>query len=234
MAGDGLGCADRFDELCDGVFGEMAGDVGFVDDADEAVNCRRREPANLMFSHHVEHFFDAGPGIDATAPRSPALRLRTERSSALRCDRACPCVRWCIRAQPSLWRTSRLGHTAVGCRSGFRPARRRQASRRTVPRLGLDDGSPRRTSGQVPGHFHRSRIEGQPLKRWMASIAGRTCRRKDAIDTASSTSSISQPATRTCTVPRATTRRCGLDPLDRRRGCRVPLIACFDRADMNS
>jgi hypothetical protein len=35
VAGDRLGCADRFDELGDGLFGKVAGDVGFADYAQQ-------------------------------------------------------------------------------------------------------------------------------------------------------------------------------------------------------
>jgi hypothetical protein len=37
VAGDGSGGANRFDELRDGMFGQTASDVGFADNADQAM-----------------------------------------------------------------------------------------------------------------------------------------------------------------------------------------------------
>ena len=64
MASDRLGCADRFDELGDGVFGKVAGDVGFADYAQQPMIFDDGQPADLVFFHHAEHLFDAGPGPD--------------------------------------------------------------------------------------------------------------------------------------------------------------------------
>ena len=64
MAGDRLGCADRFDELGDGLFGQVAGDVGFADQAQQSMIFDDGQPADLVFFHHAEHLFDAGPGPD--------------------------------------------------------------------------------------------------------------------------------------------------------------------------
>ena len=50
MAGDRLGCADRFDELGDGLFGKVAGDVGFADYAQQPMIFDDGQPADLVFS----------------------------------------------------------------------------------------------------------------------------------------------------------------------------------------
>ena len=50
VAGDRLGCADRFDELGDGLFGKVAGDVGFADYAQQPMIFDDGQPADLVFS----------------------------------------------------------------------------------------------------------------------------------------------------------------------------------------
>ena len=57
------GGADRFDELGDGLFGKVAGDVGF-DHAQQPMIFDDGQPADLVFFHHAEHLFDAGPSAD--------------------------------------------------------------------------------------------------------------------------------------------------------------------------
>ena len=46
------------------MFGEMTRDVGFADDADQPVVLNDRQAADLVFFHHIQHFFDAGAGVD--------------------------------------------------------------------------------------------------------------------------------------------------------------------------
>ncbi len=57
-------CADGVDEPGYGVFGNVAGDVGFAYDADKPMVVDDGQPADLVFIHHAEHLFDAGLAAD--------------------------------------------------------------------------------------------------------------------------------------------------------------------------
>ena len=64
-AGRGSGCrVDLLDELGEPVLVEIAGQVGLGDDADQAVVFDHRQVLDPVVLHLVQHFADAGGGLD--------------------------------------------------------------------------------------------------------------------------------------------------------------------------